>query len=248
MGHVRLGVNIDHVATLRQVRAGTVDYPDLKKAAEEAVLGGANQITIHLREDRRHIQDKDLTDLARLRPAPLNLEMAVRDDILAIALKARPDIVCFVPERRQEVTTEGGLDVAGQMKKIAGMVKALRTKKIRSSMFIEAREKQIRASQKVGADAVEFHTGSYALAKSEASRKKLFNELKKSADLAHELGLDVHAGHGLEYENTKLIMELPHLQELNIGHSIVCRALFVGLRAAVQEMRAVMDKNHANRD
>lgn len=236
---IRLGVNIDHVATLRQLRAGTVDYPDVQKAAMIAVRSGADQITIHLRGDRRHIQEEDLNFLAKNRPALLNLEIAATDEMVEHACRTRPDIVCLVPERREEVTTEGGLNVAGLFKSIEQATRTLKKAGVRVSLFIEPDRKQIQASQELGVDAVEFHTGQYALARGEKRAEEL-EALKEAFVKAHEGRLHVHAGHGLDYINVKDIVKLPFLEELNIGHSIVCRAVFVGLENAVREMKSLV--------
>lgn len=243
MKKIRLGVNIDHCATLRQVRGGKTPYPNILKMAELAVAGGAEQITIHLREDRRHIQDIDVILLCKERPALLNLEMACSEKMKKIALKYHPDWVCFVPEKRQELTTEGGLDVDAQLPKLKKMSLELQRRGIEVSMFIDPDPKQVKASFKAGAEAVEFHTGSWvhAIQAGQTSlAKKIWQRLLESAHLAHELGLRVHAGHGLDYKTTALIAKLPHLQELNIGHSLVCYALEDGLKKSVQKMKRVI--------
>jgi len=239
---IRLGVNIDHVATLRQLRAGLVDYPNILEAARVAVENGADQITIHLRGDRRHIQEKDLFEIARARLAPLNLELAATKEMLKFALKARPDIVCLVPEKRQEVTTEGGLDVVKHYKKIQTCIKEFKKNGIKTSLFIEPSLNQIKASHELGADAVEFHTGKYALAKSLTQEKQL-KRLSIAFEAAHGFKLAVHAGHGLDYRNTQNVAALPYLEEVNIGHSIVCRAVMVGLAQAVREMKNIVEKS-----
>lgn len=236
---IRLGVNIDHVATLRQQRAGTVDYPNILLARDLVIKGGAEQITIHLRGDRRHIQEKDLLDLSEKRKGLLNLEMAATPEMLKIALRARPDYVCLVPEKREELTTEGGLDVAKNKMLLNGAVTELKKAGIKVSLFIEPQTNQIRASREVGADAVEFHTGQYALAKG-AEQTRHLEHMGKACEQAHELGLHVHAGHGLDYSNVIGTLKLPFLEELNIGHSIVCRAVLVGLFEAVKEMKEVI--------
>jgi len=245
---IRLGVNIDHIATLRQLRAGTVNYPDLVVARDLAVDAGAEQITIHLRGDRRHIQDADVTQLCGLReshehrPALLNLEMAATTEMIEVALREKPDWVCLVPEKREEVTTEGGLDVVTHHKSVEECVRRLKPTGIKISLFIEADEAQTRKSAELGAHAVEFHTGSYAIAytREGAIPKSEFEKLKRAFKLAHELKLGVHAGHGLDYVNVTPLISDPYLAELNIGHSIVCRAALVGLGQAVREMKDLL--------
>lgn len=238
---IRLGVNIDHVATLRQVRKGLTPYPSLIQAARIAKKAGAHQLTIHLRGDRRHIQDSDLNDLSRLKILPLNLEMAATTEMLSKALKAKPQWVCLVPEKREELTTEGGLDVFTQVKKLKEYTEKLQRKGILVSLFIEPSKKQIWASHEVGARAVEFHTGTYALSKG-SNQKRELRRLKDSFKLAHLLGLRVHAGHGLDYKNTKAVCRLPHLQEVNIGHSIICDSLIRGLHTSIREMKKLTVK------
>ena len=236
---VRLGVNIDHVATLRKVRGNTTAYPDVYAAAVEAVAGGADQITIHLREDRRHIQDEDVVKICKKRPALVNLEIAATKEMEAIALKVKPDWVCLVPEKRQELTTEGGLDVVKIERKLKKMVAKFSEAGIKTSLFIAGDNKQVEASARVGAHAVELHTGHWVLYKGEKKKKEYAN-LKSAALLTHKLGMNVHAGHGLDLKTTKQIMKLPYLEELNIGHSIVCNSLFVGLKKATKEFKAVL--------
>ncbi len=241
---IRLGVNIDHCATLRQVRGGQTPYPDILKMAQISVRGGAEQITIHLREDRRHIQENDVAVLCRERPAIINLEMGATLEMKKMALKYQPDWVCFVPEKRRELTTEGGLDVEGQLTKLKKISGELQRKGIEVSMFIDPAPKQVRASFKAGAEAVELHTGSWVLAlqaKNMTKAQNLWRRLVESAKLAHQLGLRVHAGHGLDYVSTKKIIVLPHLQELNIGHSLVCHALELGLEKSVRKMCQTMN-------
>lgn len=232
-----LGVNIDHVATVRQARLGF--NPDPAEAARETVLGGADQITIHLREDRRHIQDSDLEPVRRKAGVPINLEMALNPAIVKIALCYKPEKVCLVPERRRELTTEGGLHAAAQKKRLRPVIAALRDKGISVSLFIAPDEIQIRAAAALGADAVELHTGTYAEA-SGAKQKKELLRIRNSARLARKLGLMVHAGHGLDYRNTAAICRILEIEEVNIGHSIVARALSVGMRRAVREMKQVL--------
>jgi pyridoxine 5-phosphate synthase len=240
---IRLGVNIDHVATLRQLRAPSVNYPDIKAARDLCVRGGADQITIHLRGDRRHIQERDLVDLAREKGGVLlNLEMAPTREMTELAVRTKPDIVCLVPEKREELTTEGGLDVIKNRIQIGGCIAQCKKNKIRVSLFIEASQEQIEGSKILGADAVEFHTGQYALAKG-ADQKKILDHLFKAAALANEAKLKVHAGHGLDYTNVIPLLKMPHLEELNIGHSIICKAVFSGLLESVKEMKTLISKN-----
>lgn len=236
---IRLGVNVDHVATLRQVRGGTTAYPDLGKMVKASIKGGAEQITIHLREDRRHIQLDDLKKLSKECSVPLNLEMAATSQMVAYAKKYRPDWCCFVPEKRAELTTEGGLDVKKGFNKIAPMVDKLQRIGIEISMFIEPSIEQVEASYEVGADAIELHTGKWVMLKG-ARKNAEWKRLVDAAEWANYLGLNVHAGHGLDYEHSKLINKLPHLQEVNIGHSLVCYALEEGLEQSVRKMRKIL--------
>ena len=230
----KLGVNIDHVATLREARGGRVPSP--KEAALLAVRGGADGITVHLREDRRHIQDRDLWELKRSLGRPLNLEMSIEPGIVRIACRLRPEKACLVPEKRREVTTEGGLDIVQRKQAVKRAVSRLTAKKIEVSLFIDPDLRQVRASKEAGARAVELHTGSYANAK--GRRKKLeLGRLRRAALTAHRLGLKVHAGHGLDYQNVRPVARLPYVKELNIGHSIVSRAVFAGIQNAVREMK-----------
>lgn len=242
-----LGVNIDHVATLRQLR-GT-PYPDLLEAAHLAQKGGADQITVHLREDRRHIQDADVRLLKAKLTMLLNLEMAATPEMTQFARKIRPDWTCIVPEKRQELTTEGGLAMAKNKKRIGTTIESLHKSKILVSCFIEPSTESVQLSHELGADAVEFHTGLYCLAtqggfgKGSAKKaKQEFERLKKAALLAQKLGLQIHAGHGFDYENVRPVAELenadqsPLIEEYNIGHAIVCRAALVGMERAVREM------------
>lgn len=236
---IRLGVNVDHVATLRQVRGGTTPYPDLVKMVKASIKGGAEQITIHLREDRRHIQLEDLKRLSKECSVPLNLEMAATSQMVSYAKKYRPDWCCFVPEKRAELTTEGGLDVKKGFKTIAPMVDKLQRIGIEISMFIEPSLAQVEASYEVGADAIELHTGKWVLLKG-ARKNAEWKRLVEAAEWANYLGLNVHAGHGLDYEHSKMINKLPYLQEVNIGHSLVCYALEDGLEQSVRKMRKIL--------
>jgi pyridoxine 5-phosphate synthase len=231
---VRLGVNVDHVATIRQAR-GT-RYPDPVVAASVAELAGADQITVHLREDRRHIQDRDLAVMKETVVVPLNLEMAATAEMLEIALATGPAMVTLVPEKREERTTEGGLDVVRQAELLGLYCAKLRDAGIATSLFVDPEPAQIEASERVGASIVELHTGDYAEAQSAAGREAELDKLRRSAIDAHERGLIVAAGHGLEYHNVRAVAALPWVEELNIGHSIVARALFVGFERAVREM------------
>jgi pyridoxine 5-phosphate synthase len=237
---IRLGVNVDHVATLRQVRGGTTAYPDLLQMVKRSVKGGAQQITIHLREDRRHIQLHDLKLLSKECPVALNLEMAATPQMVAFAKKYRPDWVCFVPEKRQELTTEGGLDVKKMFKTLSPMIDKLQRIGIEISLFIEPSTEQVEAAFEVGADAVEFHTGKWVML--EGPRKtKEWKRLVDAAEWANYLGMGVHAGHGLDYAHTKAIKKMPYLREVNIGHSLVCYALEDGLETSVRKMRKILE-------
>ena len=233
-----LGVNIDHVATLRQAR-GT-DYPDPTEAVRICEANGADLITLHLREDRRHIQDSDVIRIRDVITTRMNLEMAVTEEMEAIARQVQPEDVCLVPEKREELTTEGGLDVAGQQRTLAGFVQGLESDGIRVSLFIDPDPTQIKASANVGASAIELHTGVYAEADNEASAKRELTRLAAARDLGESLGLRVNAGHGLHYGNVEPIAAMPGIAELNIGHAIIARAVFSGLADAVREMRALM--------
>lgn len=236
---IRLGVNIDHIATLRQVRGNTTSYPDLLEAVESIKEAGGEQITIHLREDRRHIQDFDVESLCAKKILPINLEIAATEEMLNIALTNKPDWVCFVPEKREELTTEGGLDILKLKDKLHSMIVKLKANGIKTSLFIEASEQQVRASSQVGAEAVEFHTGHWVLYKGEQKNKE-WQSLKQAAILANSLNLRVHAGHGLDLETTQQITELPHVQEVNIGHSIVCRSVMWGLPRSIKEFKSCL--------
>src|SRR4051812_27678068 len=240
---LRLGVNIDHVATLREARYRGKDRgePDPIEAALICEAAGAHGITAHLREDRRHILDRDIWKLRETVKTRLNLEMANAPEIVEIALKLKPEIVCIVPERRQEVTTEGGLDAAGNVESLSATTQRMKAAGIEVSLFIAPEPAQVEAAAKIGSQFIELHTGSYA--EHFADPKKREHELKRLADaarLANRLGLQVNAGHGLNYENLAALHQVPHLVELNIGHSIVSRAVFSGLSAAVKEMLLLM--------
>ena len=235
-----LGVNVDHVATIRQSRLGT--SPDPVAAAAIAEMAGASQITIHLREDRRHIQERDLRIMRQTVQTELNLEMAASPDIVKIALEVLPDTVTLVPERRQELTTEGGLDVVGQQDALKKVVADLTGAGIRVSMFIAPDIDQIKASHRIGAPRIELHTGRYADAKTKAERAAELGRILDGAKLARKLGMTVAAGHGLDYDNVQSIAAIDEIDELNIGHSIISRAIFVGLDRAVRDMKDLMEK------
>jgi pyridoxine 5-phosphate synthase len=238
---VRLGVNIDHVATVRNARGGV--HPDPVRAAREALQAGADGITAHLREDRRHITDADIAALSALcaeAGQPLNLEMAVTDEMLAIALRHQPHAACLVPERREEVTTEGGLAVAGHEARIEPVVRALSDAGIRVSLFIEPSAEQVSAAAAIGASVIELHTGRYCHL-SPAERGAEFARLAAAAAQADKLGLEVHAGHGLDYVTAAEMMAIAEIRELNIGHFLIGEAVFIGLAEAVRRMRAAMD-------
>jgi pyridoxine 5-phosphate synthase len=237
-GPLRLGVNIDHVATVRNARG--VGYPDPVRAALIAAEAGADGITAHLREDRRHISDDDIARLSAELTIPLNLEMAATDEMLEIALRHRPHAACIVPERREELTTEGGLDAAGLHNRLAPMVRELGAANIRVSLFIEPSPRQIEAAIALGAPVVELHTGHYCELEGEARAVEL-KRLVDAAALAAKNGIEVHAGHGLTYDNVAPIAAIPQLRELNIGHFLVGEAIFIGLGEAVRQMRAAMD-------
>jgi len=236
---LKLGVNIDHVATLREARyrGSGRGEPDPVEAARICVGAGAHGITVHLREDRRHIQDRDVWKIREVIRSRLNLEMANNPEILGIALKLKPDIVCLVPERRQEVTTEGGLEAAGQESSLTETRHRLNEAGIEVSLFIAPDPPQIEAASRIGAQFIELHTGAFAEAfHSAPEAPDELQRLVSCAQHAHGLGLKVNAGHGLNYENLRVLRRVPHLEELNIGHSIISRAVFVGLDAAVKEM------------
>ncbi|MBI4846085.1 MAG: pyridoxine 5'-phosphate synthase [Candidatus Omnitrophica bacterium] len=242
---IKLGVNIDHIATLRQARK-TIE-PDPVAAAVIAELAGADGITVHLREDRRHINDRDIALLRKVVRTRLNLEMSIAKEIVGIAMRVKPDQATLVPEKRQEITTEGGLNVAAGFKKIKEVTGKLQKNGIIVSLFVDPEEEQIRAASKVKAEFIELHTGMFAKAKNGINAEKELDILEQSAKLAKSLGLRVNAGHGLDYWNTKqLVQKIPDLEELNIGHAIIARAVLVGLDKAVGEMKALID-NYANK-
>ncbi len=233
-----LGVNIDHVATVRQARM--TNEPDPIWAATLAELGGADGITLHLREDRRHIQDRDLHLMRQTVAVKLNLELACDEEVLKIACEARPYQATLVPERREEVTTEGGLDVLGGRKRVAEAVKRLQDAGVVVSLFLDPDTAQIEAGQAVGADAIELHTGAYARAAAESSSERELESLLSAGQFVREAGLTLHSGHGLTYRNVRPIAEMPGMCELNIGHSIISRAIMVGLEQAVRDMKQLI--------
>ncbi len=243
LGKLRLGVNIDHVATVRNARGGA--YPDPLRAAKLAEDFGADGITAHLREDRRHISDADIDGLARALTVPLNFEMAATAEMQAIALKHKPHAVCMVPEKREERTTEGGLEVAREENRLAHFIAPLRDAGCRVSIFIAADRKQIEAAARIGAQVIELHTGAYCDAHAEGrfeERDAELEALREMSAYAHSLGLEVHAGHGLTYDTVKPIAAFPEVMELNIGHFIIGEAIFRGLGPAIEEMRRLMDE------
>ncbi|PCI51570.1 MAG: pyridoxine 5'-phosphate synthase [Alphaproteobacteria bacterium] len=239
---IRIGVNIDHVATIRNARGGR--HPDPVKAALLAVSAGADGITAHLREDRRHISDRDIDQLMARLTVPLNLEMAATEEMLAIALNHKPVSACIVPEKRQELTTEGGLDVVGGYDHLVSFVQRLREANISVSLFIDPDEQQIRASKKIGADKVELHTGSYVEKTGEARAAEL-DRLRRGAALCESLHMEVHAGHGLNYETVTDISAIPQFTEFNIGHFLIGEAIFTGLADSIQKMKGLMQAGRA---
>lgn len=245
-GRLRLGLNIDHVATVRNARGGP--HPDPLRAALMAEAAGADGITAHLREDRRHITDTDIDALMANLTLPLNLEMAATPEMQGIALRHRPHAVCVVPEKREERTTEGGLEVVSDQNRLAHFIAPLRDAGIRVSIFIAADRRQIEAAHRIGAPVIELHTGGYyesGLTGDEAGEAEELRRLGEMAAFAHDLGLEVHAGHGLTYDNVGRVAAIPQLRELNIGHFIIGEAIFVGLNAAIGRMRAEMDRARA---
>lgn len=240
---LRLGVNIDHVATIRNARGG--DHPDPVRAAEIVAAVGGDGITAHLREDRRHIRDEDLARIQAATDLPLNLEMAATEEMLAIALRHKPHAACIVPEKREERTTEGGLDAAGLHNQLVPIVDQLREAGIRVSLFIEADERQLDTALRLGAPVVEFHTGEYAHAWIDGDQERVSHELRRITDmaaLAAKNGIEPHAGHGLTFDNVQPIAAIPQLAELNIGHYLIGEAIFSGLEPAIRRMRELMDE------
>jgi pyridoxine 5-phosphate synthase len=243
--HLRLGVNIDHVATIRNARGG--HHPDPVRAAIMAAQAGVDGITAHLREDRRHISDYDIKRLAKEVPLPLNLEMAATGEMLDIALGHVPHACCIVPEKREEVTTEGGLDVKGGKAHLHAYIGALKEKGIRVSLFIDPDPAQVKAAAEIGADVIELHTGRYCEAVGDQRIREL-EALKAAAKLGHSLGLEIHAGHGLSYETVADVAAIPQVVELNIGHFLVGEAIFGGLETSIRRMRALMDQGRGTLD
>ncbi|GER01356.1 pyridoxine 5'-phosphate synthase [Iodidimonas gelatinilytica] len=239
MKHLRLGVNIDHVATVRNARGSS--HPDPVRAAMLAAACGADQITAHLREDRRHITDRDIERLMMESPAPLNMEMATTRDMLAIALRHKPFAICIVPERREELTTEGGLDAVAGFDALVPIVGALADAGCRVSLFLDASKRQLDAAHRLGAHAVELHTGAYANAMG-AEQLAILDGLKSAAKHGAALGLEMHAGHGLTYDNVTPVAAIAEIEELNIGHYLIGEAIFVGLEASLGRMRTLMDQ------
>ncbi|GLT09005.1 pyridoxine 5'-phosphate synthase [Sulfitobacter sp. PR48] len=240
---LRLGVNIDHVATVRNARGG--QYPDPLRAAKIAEKAGADGITAHLREDRRHISDADIEGLMDVLSVPLNFEMAATDEMQKIALRHQPHAVCIVPEKREERTTEGGLDVAREENRLAHFIAPLRDAGCRVSIFIAADQRQIEAANRIGAEVIELHTGAYCDAYAEGRFDEAQEELRRlqeMATMAHGLGLEVHAGHGLTYDTVSPVAAFPEVRELNIGHFLIGEAIFLGLEPAIAEMRRLMDE------
>lgn len=240
--HLRLGVNIDHVATIRNARGG--DHPDPVRAAHAAAAAGADGITAHLREDRRHIRDEDIDKLVKEIGLPLNLEMAATEEMLEIALRHRPHACCIVPERREEVTTEGGLDAAGQRQNLAPIIRRLSDAGIRVSLFINPDSRQLEAARALGAPVVELHTGAYCDAVGAAQAEELLR-IARAAREGAELGLEIHAGHGLTFDNVKPVAALPQVAELNIGHFLIGEAIFGGLDSTIKQMRKLMEQARA---
>ena len=246
LGRLRLGVNIDHVATVRNARGSA--YPDPVRAAKLAEEAGADGITAHLREDRRHISDADIDGLMASLTTPLNFEMAATEEMQAIALRHRPHAVCIVPERREERTTEGGLEVAREENRLAHFIAPLRDAGCRVSIFIAADQKQIEAAHRIGAQVIELHTGAYCDFHAEGHFDKRDAELARLRDMAafaHSLGLEVHAGHGLTYDTVAPVAAMPEVMELNIGHFLIGESIFRGLQPAIREMRRLMDEARA---
>ncbi len=243
LGKLRLGINIDHVATVRNARGGS--YPDPLRAAKLAEEAGADGITAHLREDRRHISDADIDGLMEVLKVPLNFEMAATPEMQAIALRHKPHAVCIVPEKREELTTEGGLEVAREENRLAHFIAPIREAGCRVSLFVATDKRQIDAASRIGANIVELHAGPYCDAFSEGHFDVAETELEKLRDMsayAHSLGLEVHAGHGITYDTVKPIAEFPEVVELNIGHFLIGEAIFMGLQPAIKKMRALMDE------
>jgi len=240
---LRLGVNIDHVATIRNARGGA--HPDPVRAAKLAAAAGADGITAHLREDRRHISDEDIDRLAREIELPLNLEMAATEEMLAIAIRHLPHAACIVPEKREERTTEGGIDAAGQHNRLSPFVRQLGEARIRVSLFVEPDKRQLDAAKSLGAPVVELHTGAYCEAAAHGEgreRDRLLEKIREAAAYGASLGLEIHAGHGLGFDTVKPVAAIPEIRELNIGHFLIGEAIFTGLESSIHRMRALMDE------
>ena len=240
---LRLGVNIDHVATIRNARGGA--HPDPVRAAKLAAAAGADGITAHLREDRRHISDEDIDRLAREIELPLNLEMAATEEMLAVAIRHLPHAACIVPEKREERTTEGGIDAAGQHNRLAPFVRQLGEARIRVSLFVEPDKRQLDAAKSLGAPVVELHTGAYCEAAAHGEgreRDRLLEKIREAAAYGASLGLEIHAGHGLGFDTVKPVAAIPEIRELNIGHFLIGEAIFTGLESSIHRMRALMDE------
>ena len=241
MKKTRLGINIDHIATIRNARG--VNYPDPLKAALIAQNIGVDSITIHLREDRRHINDLDLKKIKRKIKIPLNLEMAPTKEMLAIAARYKPDFVCLVPEKRREITTEGGLNLNKKTLFIKKIIQKLKKNNIRTSLFIEPKISDIMLAKKIGANCIEIHTGNFCnLFNKKKNFKNAFLRIKNSAEYAHKIGLDVHAGHGLNHKSIRYIAKIKHITEFNIGHSVIANALFIGLENSIKKIKKVLNK------
>lgn len=240
MEKIRLGINIDHIATLRKVRGNTTSYPDLLHLMKLAIKGGAEQITIHLREDRRHIQDEDVKKICKTCSVDVNLEMACTDEMARIAIQNNPDWVCIVPEKREELTTEGGLNVEKNQAQLKKVIEKVQHKGIEVSLFLEPNLKHVRIAYEVGADAIEFHTGKWVKLKDKKRKNSEFKKLVQAAELCHQLGMRVHAGHGLDYEHTQAILKMPYLKELNIGHSVICYSLEQGIEKVVRNFSKIL--------
>ena len=240
---LRLGVNIDHVATIRNARGGA--HPDPVRAAKLAAAAGADGITAHLREDRRHISDEDIDRLAREIELPLNLEMAATEEMLAVAIRHLPHAACIVPEKREERTTEGGIDAAGQHNRLSPFVRQLGEARIRVSLFVEPDKRQLDAAKSLGAPVVELHTGAYCEAAAHGGgreRDRLLEKIREAAAYGASLGLEIHAGHGLGFDTVKPVAAIPEIRELNIGHFLIGEAIFTGLESSIHRMRALMDE------
>lgn len=237
---IRLGVNIDHVATLRQVRGNTTLYPDLVRVIKLAIQGGADQITIHLREDRRHIQEFDVRNITRESTVDVNLEIGASEYMTKIALKYMPNWICLVPEKREELTTEGGLDLFKSEHRVRKVIAQVQPKGIEVSLFIEPSLRQVEKAHALGADACEFHTGKWVLLKNKREKEKEWKRLYEAAKLCHDLGMGVHAGHGLDIEHVKKIKYLPYVVELNIGHFIICDSVEKGMEKSVKQIKSLL--------